>query len=526
MARQRAEAKALRRCSFPSFPRTLADVPPAGSQGCSETLIAARVEAISVCPTSLAVAPEAPAAPEASEAPEAPSLASEEPAAWEQPAAPEQPLAPEEPLAPEAPAAPEHPVPAPPPKEVAGDVAVDSLPVYTQGVPINAFALVNPPPRWDAVAECRQQAERLARLESEILEECRQRQERLWHAELAEQLHEKEKDWHRERAALESQVGAAEQRLVQSRVSGQEAEMRIQQDGRLRHQALQERCSGLAAELSERQAAFHRERCHQEESATRLQAEMLALQNELEAAGLQQRTAARCLQEELASEAASCRFATGAAWQQHEAAQADARGAQEALVEQRMQLRSATERFWQEQLSLQEELQQSGQQQRLARQRAESEEEATTTARAERRVAHEELRRAAADGEELRANVAALTAELRVAQQEAAWERRQRQELDLTLKEAHQMQSIFLDEAAAAEQAAAEAASRAEQEQRERTRDLQEFNRILRQHQHRLDEEQRSHIWAELQLAMCVASAAPEGEPLNFSEPGQIEAAS
>ena len=47
-----------------------------------------------------------------------------------------------------------------------------------------------------------------------------------------------------------------------------------------------------------------------------------------------------------------------------------------------------------------------------------------------------------------------------------------------------------------------------------------------RQHQHRLDEEQRSHIWAELQLAMCEASAAPEGEPLNFSEPGQIEAAS
>ena len=118
-----------------------------------------------MCPTSLAVAPEAPAVSEASEAPEAPSLASEEPAASEQPAAPEQPSAPEEPsapelaaleepLAPEAPAAPEHPVPAPPPKEVAGDVAVDSLPVYTQGVPINAFALVNPPPRWDAVAEC------------------------------------------------------------------------------------------------------------------------------------------------------------------------------------------------------------------------------------------------------------------------------------------------------------------------------------------------------------------------------------
>eukprot|EP00434_Breviolum_minutum_P008955 symbB.v1.2.007890.t1/scaffold489.1/size197246/8 len=104
--------------------------------------------------------------------------------------------------------------------------------------------------------------------------------------------------------------------------------------------------------------------------------------------------------------------------------------------------------------------------------------------------------------EDLTSSVRALTADVRACRQEVEQEHEQCQMMKLEVKEAQEKQEALFVEVQAAQNFAAEATSRAEEEQRERLRDLQDFQRILRQHQNHLDLQQRKEIWEELQDAI------------------------
>lgn len=126
-------------------------------------------------------------------------------------------------------------------------------------------------------------------LESEVLEECRARQDRLFRVELQEKQDEHEKCWKHCERDFEAQIALLERRVMETRLANQEAEMQMQQDARLRHQVVQERCNVLATKLAEEQAEFNTKHFQVEQTVSSLQAELLQSQKEMEAVKLQER---------------------------------------------------------------------------------------------------------------------------------------------------------------------------------------------------------------------------------------------
>ncbi|CAK9069721.1 unnamed protein product [Durusdinium trenchii] len=408
-----------------------------------------------------------------------------------------------------------------------GDAVGAAVPVYApESVMVNAVALLNPPAPWNAIAECRQQAERLAELESQVLEECRQRQERLWRSELQEQLHERDQHWQQQQKELEGQLAFLERRLIESKVSSQEAEMQQQQDARLRYQVVQERCNTLATTMAEEQAAYNVKHLQlealqqrQEQDVSKLHGELLASQKEMEVMRLEERTLATCAQEEFQAEAACNAFSLRRAEAQARQAEEETSRAEEAFSGLQMQLQATRKDFQVEHLQVEERLQQAEHSQQMARRLSVGEEELAARAQRDLEESRAEAIETKAETEDLRATVMALTAELQVAHQKAVWEEDQRQVLHRTLKDAYLKQEAFLDEVHAAQTFAAEATQRAEETQRERHRDLREFQRILRQHQDRLELEQRKEVWEELQKAVLEVALDDTGDDFCLGTP-------
>ncbi|CAK9009228.1 unnamed protein product [Durusdinium trenchii] len=401
-----------------------------------------------------------------------------------------------------------------------GDAVGAAVPVYApESVMVNAVALLNPPAPWNAIAECRQQAERLAELESQVLEECRQRQERLWRSELQEQLHERDQHWQQQQKELEGQLAFLERRLIESKVSSQEAEMQQQQDARLRYQVVQERCNTLATTMAEEQAAYNVKHLQLEQDVSKLHGELLASQKEMEVMRLEERTLATCAQEEFQAEAACNAFSLRRAEAQARQAEEETSRAEEAFSGLQMQLQATRKDFQVEHLQVEERLQQAEHSQQMARRLSVGEEELAARAQRDLEESRAEAIETKAETEDLRATVMALTAELQVAHQKAVWEEDQRQVLHRTLKDAYLKQEAFLDEVHAAQTFAAEATQRAEETQRERHRDLREFQRILRQHQDRLELEQRKEVWEELQKAVLEVALDDTGDDFCLGTP-------
>ncbi|CAK9009230.1 unnamed protein product [Durusdinium trenchii] len=386
-----------------------------------------------------------------------------------------------------------------------GDAVGAAVPVYApESVMVNAVALLNPPAPWNAIAECRQQAERLAELESQVLEE---------------QLHERDQHWQQQQKELEGQLAFLERRLIESKVSSQEAEMQQQQDARLRYQVVQERCNTLATTMAEEQAAYNVKHLQLEQDVSKLHGELLASQKEMEVMRLEERTLATCAQEEFQAEAACNAFSLRRAEAQARQAEEETSRAEEAFSGLQMQLQATRKDFQVEHLQVEERLQQAEHSQQMARRLSVGEEELAARAQRDLEESRAEAIETKAETEDLRATVMALTAELQVAHQKAVWEEDQRQVLHRTLKDAYLKQEAFLDEVHAAQTFAAEATQRAEETQRERHRDLREFQRILRQHQDRLELEQRKEVWEELQKAVLEVALDDTGDDFCLGTP-------
>lgn len=467
MARRvRAEAKSLRRCAW-----------ALSADGISR----ASVLRPQLTETELEVVPDRPTVDAAPAPPELPQAPPEPPSPGPAPEL----CAPEEPGT----------------MDAADPPATTVLPLFAQAPPgaqmesvmVNAFAMVNPPPPWNALAECRQQAERLAELESEVLEECRARQDRLFRAELQEKQDEHEKRWKHCERDFEAQIALLERRVMETRLANQEAEMQMQQDARLRHQVVQERCNVLATKLAEEQAEFNTKHFQVEQTVSSLQAELLQSQKEMEAVKLQERSLSSCLHEELSAEARCAHFV---------AVEEESRKAQEALLGQQLQHREAMTSCQEQRFEMEERLHHSEHLQQMARHLSETEEEVAQRAQGHERQTQEKLQEVQLEKQDLASSVRVLTAEVQASQEQVSWEHEQWQMLKLEVKEARAKQEGLLVEVQAARDFATEATNRAEAEQRERLRDLRDFQRILRQHQERLDLQQRKEIWAELQKAV------------------------
>lgn len=284
---------------------------------------------------------------------------------------------------------------------------------------------------------------------------------------------------------------------METRLANQEAEMQMQQDARLRHQVVQERCNVLATSLAEEQAEFNTKHFHVEQTVSSLQAELLQSQKEMEAVKLQERSLSSCLHEELSAEARCARFV---------ALEEESRKAQEALSSQQLQHREAMTSFQEQRFELEERLHHFEHLHQIARRLCETEEELAQRAQGHERQTQEKLQEVHLEKQDLASSVRVLTAEVQASQEEVSWEHEQWQMLKLEVKEARAKQEALLVEAQAARDFATEATNRAEAEQRERLRDLRDFQRILRQHQERLDLQQRKEIWAELQEAVTGTS--------------------
>jgi len=401
------------------------------------------------------------------------------------------------------------------PEEALGSEAQDvlapaaALPLFAQApsgpvesAAVNAFALLNPPPPWNAVAECRQQAQRLAELEHEIVEECRLRQDRMFRAELQEKQDENEQRWRQQEKDFEAQIVLLERRIIENRLSNQEAEMNMQQDARLRHQVVQERCNVLAVNLTEEQAEFNAKQFQSEQTMSSLRAELIQSQQEMEAVKQQERTLATCGQEEVAAEARCASYVAARAEQRANLAEEEGQKAQEALVIQKIQHQEAAANFQEQRFQFEERLQRFEYQEHISRRLSQTEEEVVARVEAKMERSAAKMLEIEMEKEDLTSSVRALTVEVRACRQEVEQEHEQCQMMKLEVKEAQEKQEGLFVEVQAAQNFAAEATSRAEEEQRERLRDLQDFQRILRQHQNHLDLQQRKEIWEELQDAI------------------------
>lgn len=329
--------------------------------------------------------------------------------------------------------------------DAADPPATTVLPLFAQAPPgaqmesvmVNAFAMVNPPPPWNALAECRQQAERLAELESEVLEECRARQDRLFRVELQEKQDEHEKRWKHCERDFEAQIALLERRVMETRLANQEAEMQMQQDARLRHQVVQERCNVLATKLAEEQAEFNTKHFQVEQTVSSLQAELLQSQKEMEAVKLQERSLSSCLHEELSAEARCAHFV---------AVEEESRKAQEALLGQQLQHREAMTSCQEQRFEMEERLHHSEHLQQMARHLSETEEEVAQRAQGHERQTQEKLQEVQLEKQDLASSVRVLTAEVQASQEQVSWEHEQWQMLKLEVKEARAKQEGLLVE--------------------------------------------------------------------------------
>ncbi|CAE7614223.1 ppdK [Symbiodinium natans] len=382
-----------------------------------------------------------------------------------------------------------------------------AMPIYAPAPPqahvplpngYNAYALINGETPWSAVAVCRQQAERLAKLEAEILEECRQKQERLWQAELAEVLDQRAHEWREQRAQFESQISYQEQRYTSALVSWRQSEVNSQRDAQLRHQAVSDRCLSISEELAEARASFATERFQLEQAGGQLQAELATSTNEANAIKVEERTMISCMRRELAAEAASAAQVTETAENQRDAAVSECKAAEAKLAKQHLDYRGNLDELLLQRTSLEESCQHADHLQRLSRQRTSYEEEAAAKAIDERHRAQAELQAENEEKEKLSALVIGLTAEVAAASKEMDVERETRRAFQQVAEDAQKLQATFLAEAEAAREVAEATALEVAEERRHRARDLHEYRQVLRHHQEQLSAERQRQIFTEV----------------------------
>ncbi|CAE7644770.1 ppdK [Symbiodinium sp. CCMP2456] len=251
-----------------------------------------------------------------------------------------------------------------------------ALPIYAPAPPpdkANAYALINGETPWSAVAVCRQQAERLAQLEAEILEECRQKQERLFQSEFAEVLDQRAQEWRQQRLELESQISYQEQRFTSAQVAWRQSEVNAQRDAQMRHQAISDRCLAISEELAVARAGFETERFQLEQDVGRLQAEIVMSANEANAVKLEARTMNSCLQQELSAEVSTAAHLVQSAASRRDEALSECQAAESKLAKQQLEQRSNVDELLRQRTSLEEHFHYAEHQQRLSQQRASQE---------------------------------------------------------------------------------------------------------------------------------------------------------
>ncbi|CAE7159396.1 ppdK [Symbiodinium pilosum] len=378
------------------------------------------------------------------------------------------------------------------------------MPIYAPAPPLdgthaaNAYALINGETPWSAVAVCRQQAERLAKLEAEILEECRQKQERLWHGELEEVLDQKAQEWRQRHAELESQIFYQEQRYASAQVSWRQSEVACQRDAQMRCASAQDRCLAVSEELAELRSSAATERFEFQQDVGQLHTEVLTAAKEADTMKLEERTIITCMQQELSAEAASAAHLAQQAASQRDVAISECEAVEVTLRNQRFKHRSDLDELLLQRTSLEERCQHAEHLQRLAVQRASQEEELAANASEQREVAQVELAAESEGRDELSALVIGLKSEFEAAVKEMEVERETRREFQRASQEAQKLQSTFLAEALAAREVAEAAAVEIAEERRERARDLHEFRQVLQRHQEQLSAERQRQIFSEL----------------------------
>eukprot|EP00913_Durusdinium_trenchii_P001080 g990.t1 len=221
-----------------------------------------------------------------------------------------------------------------------GDAVGAAVPVYApESVMVNAVALLNPPAPWNAIAECRQQAERLAELESQVLEESVRLDK--YGVSVFGALS------CRSNCMKGINTGNSSRTSAKLRWSSCD-------DARLRYQVVQERCNTLATTMAEEQAAYNVKHLQLEQDVSKLHGELLASQKEMEVMRLEERTLATCAQEEFQAEAACNAFSLRRAEAQARQAEEETSRAEEAFSGLQMQLQATRKDFQVEHLQVEE----------------------------------------------------------------------------------------------------------------------------------------------------------------------------